>query len=71
MRSFCLGVVILIGSVGAYAQSGDYRVEVHGGGGGPFDDLCNGSDVLIGFNYTAGTAMNTVAGVCQPQRDGV
>jgi hypothetical protein len=73
MRSICLSFAILMGSAfGAYAQQvTSYPPQVGGTGGGPFDDACHGSDVLVGFNYTAGKAMNTIAAVCQPQASGI
>jgi hypothetical protein len=72
MRSICLGVAMLMGSaIGAYAQEVETRVIVSGPGGVPGDDICHGSDVLIGFNYTAGSTLNSIAGVCQAQNNGV
>lgn len=44
--------------------------EVGGPGGAPFVDLCRDGDVLIGFNFTAGKDLNTIAAVCQPARRG-
>jgi hypothetical protein len=72
----CIGLFsallwLLGGALPASAQSDLYRVIVAGPGGGPFDDLCRGSDVLIGFNYIAGSTLNTIAGVCQAQNNGV
>ncbi len=72
MRSVYLGVAMLLSSVvGAWAQEVETRVIVSGPGGVPGDDICHGSDVLIGFNYTAGSTLNSIAGVCQAQNNGV
>jgi hypothetical protein len=72
MRSTCLGIAMLVSFVvAACAQSDDYRVVWSGPGGAPFYDLCRGSDVLIGFNYTAGSALNSIAGVCESQDNGI
>lgn len=38
--------------------------------GGNFSDLCHPDDVLVGLNYQAGKAINTIAGVCQRQVNG-
>jgi hypothetical protein len=71
MRSICLGLAILVSSAfGAYAQVTNTST-VGGQGGSPFDDPCHGTDVLIGFNFTDGDALNTVAAVCQAQNNGV
>jgi hypothetical protein len=71
MRSICLGLAILIGSVfGAYAQVTN-TPQVGGRGGGPFDDPCHGTDVLVGYNISFNKALNTVAAVCQAQNNGV
>jgi hypothetical protein len=71
--TFCLGLAMLVGCVfDAFAQENIHNSKVVSGpGGGPFEDACRGSDVLIGFNYIAGKAMNTIAGVCQAQNNGV
>ena len=70
MRSIYLGVAMLMGCVfGAHAQVVDAPV-VGGPGGGPYDDPCHTGDVLVGLNYTSGKGMDTIAGVCQSQRDG-
>jgi hypothetical protein len=72
MRSICLVVAMFIGSVvGAWAQEVETRVIVSGPGGVSAVDICRGSDVLIGFNYTAGSTLNSIAGVCQAQNNGV
>jgi hypothetical protein len=70
--TLCLGGAILVGSVfPASAQSKMHNTDiVSGTGGGLFEDFCHGSDVLIGFNYSAGKAMNQIAGVCQAQHAG-
>jgi hypothetical protein len=70
MRSICLGVAILIGSVfGASAQ--DKTPQAGAQDGVYFEDPCHGTDVLIGYNTTTGKALNTIAAVCQPQNNGV
>jgi hypothetical protein len=71
--TFCLGVTISVLYVfGALAQDNIHNSKiVSGPGGGPFEDPCRGTDVLIGFNFTASKAMNTIAGVCQAQNNGV
>jgi hypothetical protein len=67
-----LSLIALLGcAVPASAQFDMYRVSVEGPGGGLFADICNGSDVLVGFNFSSGTALNTIAGVCQSQNNGV
>ena len=72
MRSICIAVAMLISSaIAAYAQSDDYRVIVTGPGGAAFDDVCRGTDVLVGFNYTAYDAVNTISGVCETQDNGI
>ncbi len=72
MRSICLGATFLISSTfGAYAQVSN-TPQVGGQGGGPFGDQCHGTtDVLIGYNITQDKSMNTIAGVCQAQNNGV
>jgi hypothetical protein len=71
-RKPALRVLGFIGSVvGAYAQSELYRVIVTGPGGSPFADLCRGPDVLIGVNYISGSTLNTIAGVCESQDNGI
>jgi hypothetical protein len=69
MRSICLGLAILLGSV--LGASADDTPEVGGPGGSHFDDACHGTDVMIGFNITENKALNTIAAVCQPQNNGV
>jgi hypothetical protein len=44
---------------------------VGGPGGGPFDDNCNSSDVLIGYNITSGKSVNQFAAVCQATKNGM
>jgi hypothetical protein len=70
VRSICVGLAILIGSVLGGARAKD-SPQVGGPGGGPFDDACHGTDVLVGYNESSGKAMNTIAAVCQAQKDGV
>jgi hypothetical protein len=70
--TFWLSLGIVLGcALPASAQTEDYRVIATGPGGASFDDLCHGSDVLIGFNYTAYDALNTIAGVCETQDNGI
>ena len=71
--TFCLSLAILFCSVlSAFAQTDVHSSKVVTGPGGvPFVDACHPGDVLIGFNYIAGKAMNTFAGVCQAQNNGV
>ena len=71
--ALCLSVAVLIGwAFPASAQSDVHNTKiVSGPGGGPFDDACRPGDVLVGFNYISGKAMNRLAGVCQAQNNGV
>ena len=72
MRSICLGVAMLISSVvGAYAQTDAYKLSVEGPGGGAFADVCTSSDVLVGFDFASGDAINQVTAACQSQNNGV
>ena len=71
MRSICLCLAILIGSVvTAYAQIIN-TPAVGGQGGGPLDDPCHPGDVMVGYNIQPGKALNTFAAVCQAQKNGV
>jgi hypothetical protein len=71
MRSICLGLVILISyAFGACAQVTN-APAVGGPGGSPFDDACRPGDVMVGFNTTSGTGLDTIAAICQAQDDGV
>lgn len=71
MRSICLGLAILIGSVfGANAQIIG-AAQIGGEGGGAFDDPCQPDDVMIGFNWNSGKSLITFAAVCQAQNNGV
>lgn len=47
-----------------------YTNEFGGKGGGHFEDNCNPGDFLIGFNWTAGKALNTVSPLCVVQKKG-
>ena len=69
----CLSLAFLFGGVfSAFAQTDVHSSKVVTGPGGvPFVDACHPGDVLIGFNFNAGKAMNTFAGVCQAQDNGV
>lgn len=71
MRSICFGAAILIMSgLGASAEI-TTAMQVGGQGGGPFEDICNGNDVMIGYNVITGKSINTFAAVCQAQNHGV
>jgi hypothetical protein len=63
--------MLLSSVVGAWAQEVETKVIVSGPGGVYGVDVCHGSDVLIGFNSTAGDTLNSIAGVCQAQNNGV
>jgi hypothetical protein len=70
MRSICLGVAVLIGSVfGACAQVTNTQ-PIGGQSGGLFDDPCHPGDVLVGYDYSAGKSLATLQGVCQAQNNG-
>lgn len=71
--TFCLSLALTIGGIYcAFAQTDVHNSKiVSGPGGGPFDDACHPGDVLVGFNYISGSAMNRLAGVCQAQKNGV
>ena len=71
MRSIFIGAALLITSAfGADAQV-TVATQVGGQGGGPFEDVCNHGDVMIGYNLVIGKSINTVAAVCQAQTHGV
>ena len=61
--SFC--DPFLLAFVTAASAQFTYSKQVGGPGGGAFEDTCHGGDLLVGFNYTAGKALNTTAPVCQ------
>lgn len=44
--------------------------EVGGPGGAAFSDSCRAGDVLIGLNYQAGKALNTIGPVCSQSSQG-
>lgn len=68
---FALAAALLGNTASVSAQAISYsRIQVGGPGGGPFEDTCRPNDVLIGFNYTAGKALNQIAGVCQAENNG-
>ena len=71
MRSILFGSALLILSCFAADAQVINVPQVGGPGGGPFDDPCKPTDVLIGFNVSNGKAMDLFAAVCQAQTNGV
>ena len=65
-----LGLAMLAASVAPGSAQDSYTYGMGGPGGALFDDPCQDGDVLVGFNYTSGKAMNSIAPVCQTVRDG-
>ena len=47
-----------------------YTPELGGRGGGHFEDSCKTGDYLIGLDYTAGKALNTITPVCIAENNG-
>lgn len=68
--SLFIGVAILVGSAfGAYAQTTN-TPQVGSTGGAAFDDRCNGTDLMIGYNISENKALSSLQAVCQPQNNG-
>lgn len=61
----CLGLALVLGAAAPAQAEVTYTVRVGGTGGADFQDPCQAGDVLVGFNYRAAKAMNSIAGVCQ------
>lgn len=67
-----MAAALLLGvslATGARAEI-TYTNELGGKGGGHFEDSCNPGDFLVGFNWTAGKALNTVSPLCVVQKNG-
>lgn len=71
LLTFC--TLLAIGSAlpGAAFGANLLSKVIGGPGGAVFADYCRLNDLMIGFNYTAGKALNTFAAVCQSQKNGV
>jgi hypothetical protein len=60
-----------LGCVAGIRETDAYRLSVEGPGGSPFADVCTSSDVLVGFDFVSGSAINTITAACQSQNNGV
>ena len=63
--SLFIGLAILVGSAfGARAQTTN-TPQVGSTGGAAFDDRCNGTDLMIGYNISENKALSSLQAVCQ------
>lgn len=69
-RLMTIAVVLSAGALAPAAAQTFRTNEVGGPGGAAFSDLCRAGDVLIGINFNAGKALNTIGPVCSPAKNG-
>ena len=68
--SLFIGLAILVGSAfGACAQTTN-TPQVGSTGGAAFDDRCNGTDLMIGYNISENKALSSLQAVCQARNNG-
>ncbi|MBN9306671.1 MULTISPECIES: SH3 domain-containing protein [unclassified Devosia] len=70
MRLLTIAVAMSAGALAPAAAQTFRTNEVGGPGGAAFSDSCGAGDVLIGINFRAGKALNTIGPVCSPAQGG-